>query len=186
MLRAKLSAKLIGAVRAALAFLALVTTCEAVAADFSVESAGGRFSFSERDPGHGFRAAEAFVNCNLPGQWELGNQFLVKSRIDFTAGWLGRDGQGAVTGSAGPAFAFRYNGLPLWLETGSSPTLISRHDFGDLHLGGAYQFTTHVGLAWDITPRWRVEYRFEHISNAGIYKQNPGVNLHAFAFGYQF
>jgi hypothetical protein len=127
-----------------------------------------------------------FVNSNLPLSWDLGNNFFLKTRMDLTAGWLGRSAEDAATASLGPALALKYRKLPLWLEGGSSPTLISRHDFGRKDLGGALQFTTHIGLSWDITRHWRLGYRFEHISNAGLETPNPGVSLHAFAFGYVF
>jgi len=134
----------------------------------------------------GFRAGEAFLDCNLPVSWQLGDSFSLKTRMDFTAGWLGREGLDAVTSSAGPAFVLKYKDLPLTLEAGSSSGLISRHEFGSVDLGGPVQFTTHIGMSWDITRHLRAGYRYEHISNAGIYKPNPGLNLQAFAFSYIF
>src|SRR5207253_2887239 len=129
---------------------------------------------------------EAFLDCTLPISWKLGNDFSVTTRMDFTAGWLGRGGESAAIASVGPALVLKYKTLPLSLEGGSSSTLISEHDFGGANLGGPYQFTTHAGLTWDFLPRWRVGYRFEHISNAGISKPNPGLNLHTFGLAYVF
>ena len=147
---------------------------------------GGRFGFPAKGTSEGFRLAEGFVDCNLPLSWRLGNNFLVKTRIDFTVGWLGGGGKEAATASAGPTFVLRYKDLPLSLEGGSSSTLLSRHEFGDQDLGGPFQFNTHIGLSWDVTRRWRIGYRYDHISNAGIYRPNPGLNLHTFAVSYVF
>jgi hypothetical protein len=134
----------------------------------------------------GFRSGEAFLDCNLPGSWKFGDGFAVKTRMEFTAGWLGREGLNAFTGSAGPMFVLQWDRVPLTLESGSSSTLISRHDFGSAQLGGPYQFTTHVGLTWDVARHWRLGYRFQHMSNAGIYLHNPGLNIQAFSLGYVF
>jgi hypothetical protein len=154
---------------------------------FSLDSAGARFGFAATHAARGFRAGEGFLNCNLPVSWELGNSsFSVKMRMDFTGGWLGREGLNAATSSVGPAFVLQHDRVPLALELGSSSTLISRHDFGSENLGGPFQFTTHVGLTWDIARHWRLGYRYEHISNAGLYAHNPGVGLHAFSLGYVF
>jgi hypothetical protein len=153
---------------------------------FPLESAGGRFGFPVTDGSEGFRAAEGFINCDLPLSWDLGSDFRLKSRLDFTAGWLARGGEDAATTSAGLTMALKYNKWPLWLELGSSPTYISRHEFGGRDLGGPLQFNTHIGLAWEMTRRWRLEYRYQHISNAGIDKRNPGLNLQGIGLGYLF
>jgi len=154
--------------------------------EFSLESAGARFGFPAKGASEGFRSAEGFLDCNLPVSWQLGNNFLVKARIDFTVGWLGGGGEDAATASVGPTFVLRYKDMPLSLEGGSSSTLLSRHEFGGQDLGGPFQFNTHIGLSADVTRRWRIGYRYDHISNAGIYRANPGVNLHTFAVSYVF
>jgi hypothetical protein len=153
---------------------------------FSLESAGGRFGLPARHGSEGFYFAEAFLNCNLPVCWELGKDFNLRTRIDFTAGWLGRNADDAATSSVGPTFVLSCRGMPVSLEAGSSSTLISRHEFGDKDLGALHQFTTHIGLDWDFAPRWRLGYRFQHLSNAGVAKPNPGLSFHAFAFSYVF
>jgi Lipid A 3-O-deacylase (PagL) len=153
---------------------------------FSFDSVGARFGFAATHSVRGFRAGEAFLDCNLPVAWQLGELFSLKTRMDFTAGWLGREGLNAVTSSAGPAFVLKYKDVPLALEAGSSSGLISRHEFGSVDLGGPFQFTTHIGLSWDITKHFRAGYRYQHTSNGGIDRSNPGLNLHAFACSYVF
>jgi hypothetical protein len=101
-------------------------------------------------------------------------------------GWLTRHSDNAVTGGAGPVFVLEREGWPISLEAGSSSTLISRHDFGDVHLGTPFQFTTHIGLSWQFCSYARLTYRFEHMSNAGIAEPNPGANFHAIALAYLF
>jgi Lipid A 3-O-deacylase (PagL) len=161
----------------------------ALAADtqhFSLESTGARFGFGATEACRGFRSGEAFLNCNLPVLWEPVTNLFITIRMDFTAGWLGRDGENASMASAGLTLVFRYKDLPFSLEAGSSPALMSAHDFGGLDLGDTFQFTTHAGLNWDITRRWRVGYRYQHTSNAGLANHNPGLNLHSFGLSYLF
>ena len=145
-----------------------------------------RFGFPAKGASDGFRSAEGFLDCNLPVSWQLGNNFLIKTRMDFTVGWLEGGGEDAATASVGPTFVLRYKDVPLSLEGGSSSTLLSRHEFGGQNLGGPFQFNTHIGLSWDMTRRWRLGYRYDHISNAGIYRANPGLNLHTFGMSYVF
>jgi Lipid A 3-O-deacylase (PagL) len=76
--------------------------------------------------------------------------------------------------------------FPLSLEGGVSPTGLSRYDFGAKNFGTYFQFTSHLGLNWDILPRVRLSYRFQHMSNAGLSRHNPGLNLHMLGVSYLF
>jgi hypothetical protein len=168
--------------------IAMTITCATIARgeSFSIDSIGGRFGFSTEEKSSGFLLTEAFVNCNLPATFELHTNYLMHFRLDFGVGWLGRSGADAATTSAGPTLVLERRGVPLLLEMGASSTLITRYQFGDKNLGGPVQFTTHVGLSWQATRHWRVGYRFEHMSNAGLEHPNPGVHLHTFAGSYVF
>jgi hypothetical protein len=41
-------------------------------------------------------------------------------------------------------------------------------------------------LNWDFATHWRLGYRFQHMSNAGLSQPNPGLNMHMFALSYLF
>jgi hypothetical protein len=156
------------------------------AADFSLESAGVRYGFPNDGRSQGFNQAEAFLNSNLPWRWTLGTNWPLQSRLDATAGWLGRYPFNAAVVTLGPSLILRYKDFPLSLEGGASLTGITRDEFGSKDLGTRLQFTSHIGLNWDFAEHLRLGYRFQHMSNAGIREPNPGLNLHAFAVSYLF
>jgi hypothetical protein len=156
------------------------------AGDVSLESAGARYGFAADGRSQGFQQAEAFLNCNLPWHWTLGQNWPLQSRFDASAGWLGRQPFNAAVISLGPALALRYKELPASLEAGANVTGITRDEFGTKDLGSQFQFTSHIGLNWDFAEHWRAGYRFQHMSNAGIHEPNPGLNLHVFALSYLF
>jgi hypothetical protein len=170
------------------ATLAALITCATVARgeNFSIDSVGARFGFSPEQNSSGFLLTEAFTDCNLPFSFELQSKYLMRFRLDFGVGWLGRSGADAATTTAGPTLVLQRRGVPLQLEMGSSSTLITRYHFGDTDLGGPVQFTTHVGVTWQAARHWRVGYRFQHLSNAGLEHPNPGVHFHTFACSYAF
>ena len=72
------------------------------------------------------------------------------------------------------------------LEGGVSPTFLSQYEFGSRDFGTDIQFTSHIGLNWDFAPHWRLGYRFQHMSNAGLASKNPGLNMHLFGVSYLF
>jgi hypothetical protein len=156
------------------------------AGEFRLESAGGRVGFPANPSAEGFHQAEAFVNWNLPWHWDLGRDWRLQSRLDVSAGWLGRGPDNAAIATLGPSLALGWQRLPVSLEGGISPTVISLEHFKTKDLGTDFQFTSHLGVNWDFASRMRLGYRYQHMSNAGIGQNNPGLNLHLVALSYVF
>jgi len=153
---------------------------------FTLESAGARFGFPGNYSAAGFHQAEVFADFDLPWNWDLGKEWWLETRVDFSAGWLGGSAGNAFIGSAGPAVVFGHGKFPVTFEVGVGPAVLSHHEFASKNLGTWAQFTTHAGLNLDMGPRWRLNYRFQHLSNAGLSTDNPGLNLHLVGFSYVF
>jgi|GEM_PF-6962771 len=64
------------------------------------------------------------------------------------------------------------------VSTGLKPSLMTNHIFNDFDLGGTFNFKSHIALTISPNKQINLGYRFEHISNAGLYEKNPGVNFH--------
>jgi hypothetical protein len=99
---------------------------------------------------------------------------------------VGNNRSDAAAGTLGPLLALGRERFPISVEGGSGPTLLSRWDFETKDFGDPVQFTSHIGLYWDIAQHWRLGYRFQHMSNAGISQRNPGLNLQVMALSYRF
>ena len=156
------------------------------AEDFRLESVGARGGLSANSSGQAFNQGDLFANWNLPWGWDLGKEWHLQSRLDLSIGWLGDRGNNAAIGTVGPSLVLGHERWPVSMEGGVSPTLLSRTGFGSKEFGTDFQFTTHIGLNWDFAPHWRLGYRFQHMSNAGLASKNPGLNLHFFALSYVF
>lgn len=152
---------------------------------FSLESAGARYGIPANNQARGLQQAEIFSNYYLPWLWVFG-RFEVQSRLDLTMGWIGGHDQNAFVGTLGPSLQFRWRNIPLELDLGSSPTVLSTHEWGKLDVGTELQFSSHAGIDWNITRHIRIGYRFVHMSNAGIREPNPGVNMHMFGLSATF
>jgi len=156
------------------------------ASDFCWESVGVRQGISSKRGEDAFYQTEAFANWRLPWAWEYSSGWEIATRLDLTAGGLLHNEEVGFVGTLGPSFTFGYKDFPLRFDAGSSPTLLSRDEFGHTNYGVPFQFTSHAGFALDLGKHVIVSYRFQHMSNAGISEHNPGLNLHAFGFGYRF
>jgi len=153
------------------------------AEDFLVGARGGT-SF-EKDAGN-FRQVEAFEGVNLPWRCNSGFGLSFQPRVEVSEGCIDGGSEGGFIGTLGPVIELRERRFPVTLDFGVSPTLLSRYNFNQRDLGGRFQFTDHAGLDLHITKYFTVGWRFQHMSNAGIYKRNPGLNLQMLSASYSF
>jgi lipid A 3-O-deacylase PagL len=137
------------------------------------------------DPGR-FRQMDAFAGWNLPWRWNSYCDLSLLPRLETSAGVLDGGSVAGFVGTAGPVLELRKGNLPLSIEGGASPTLLSRYRFDSRDLGGRFQFTDHIGLNWNFSEHFDLGVRFQHMSNAGIYRRNPGLNLEMLSFAYTF
>lgn len=131
-----------------------------------------------------FALVEASLQKTYPWQKELGIGVL-KPRWNVSLGYLEAAGEGSALLSAGADLVYELADGLVAFDVGFRPMLLSDHNFDEENLGGALQFGSHAGVALNID-RFVLDYRFEHISNAGIYGRNPGVNLHMIGVGAKF
>jgi hypothetical protein len=158
-------------------------TCHTGAQGYLVGVRGGT-SF-ENDAGN-FQQADVFTGMYLPWSWGSQNGLNLKPRAEISAGWLDNEGDSGFVGTLGPVVELRWGKFPVTLEGGVSLTGLSRYNFKDRDLGGWFEFTDHVGLDWHVTKNFTLGWRYQHISNAGIYKRNPGLNLQMLSASYAF
>jgi hypothetical protein len=132
-----------------------------------------------------YHAAELYLLKVLPWTLSFAEQAVLSSRFDLGATYLAGTDEKSGMLAAGADLV-----LGLWdggveFELGLRPTWLFDHTYGDDNFGGGMQFTSHAGLAinWQ---KMALSYRIQHISNAGIYDNNPGLNLHMIGLGYRF
>jgi len=153
---------------------------------FGLESIGGRAGFSSNKRSEDFHQAEAFLDWATPWDWEIGRGWTERTRLECSVGWLGARGEDAAVLTLGPEVAFGYERIPIWFDIGMSPTLITRQVIENTDFGTQVQFTSHVGVYWDVWAGVRLGYRFQHMSNGSMAYHNPGLNLHMFALSISF
>ena len=176
--------KLVGVLAAGVCLCGVLPRVGAVS--WSLDEAGVRFAFPATRMHLRFYQSEAHVLFDPHCELNLGRGWCVRAGADFSAGALTKGPDTAFVGTAGPVVSLRRDDFPVEMVFGSSPTYISRYEFGRVHLGVPFQFTSHAGLHLRLTAHWTVSYRFQHMSNASISPHNPGLDLHSVGFGYRF
>ena len=130
--------------------------------------------------------AKWFANGDwyLGGYWELGAAY-----------WDGEDGR-TGNDSLGdfhvtPVFRFqRGEGASIapFLEFGVGAHVHTDDSIGDKDFDIPFAFGSHVGggLRFGQRQQFELLYRFQHLSNAGLGDDNPGINFHVLHLGYRF
>ena len=178
-------------VRLAITFLILIlTVINPVAADTGSVSKETRWeigaqagpSFNDKDASFG--QYEALLNYKLPWRWDLASVGL-GMRVISTLGSLHGGGDVGAIGSLGLGFVLG-DGHDLNLRVGSAATYITEDKYGDENLGTHFQFTSHIGLTYRFWDELSARFRVQHMSNAGLSDDNPGVNIIMFGLHYAF
>jgi lipid A 3-O-deacylase len=161
-------------------------TATSPAGEFKLGAAGIRYGIGGNSSSWDFNEGEVFADWDLPWRWDLGHDVWLKLRLDSSAGWLGDHAKtGAIVG-AGPGVRVGREHFPLSLEWGTNPTILGEEHFAGKDFGSAFQFTTYVGVSFDLGAHVRLGYRYQHMSNAGLSENNPGLNLNMFSLDYVF
>ncbi len=148
---------------------------------------GLRAGISDARSDQDFREFELFGTLGLPwgagqdGDWRLG------SRLNASLGLLWEEeSKAGLIVALGPGLNLESPGGGWQVEAGIGPALLSRHDFGEEDFGGVLQFISHAALRWRPCACCSLGYRVQHMSNAGLYRSNPGLNLHMLQFALHF
>jgi hypothetical protein len=144
----------------------------------------GGWSFNDDE--ESFNQAGIIAAYRLPLQWQRWDVLNVSTRLTAMASVLDGGGDTGLLGTLGLELVIGLGDSPFEFRTGGGATLMSRYKYGDEDLGGAFQFTSYVGLEYRFLETLSGYARAQHMSNAGIYSENPGVNLMMIGLRYRF
>ena len=79
-------------------------------------------------------------------------------------------------------------GFQPFAEFGIGAHLHTEDSIGDENFDIPFAFGSHLGLGFRFGPRSKYEflYRFQHLSNASLGDDNPGINFHVLSLGVHF
>lgn len=171
-----------------LAFLGPCLCTENVWAGRSSCEAGLRAGQSFNGGDEDFNQYDVVIRYGLPWSWQWGPAVQVDTNLAAAAGVLEGGGDTGVVGSMGFEFVFgsARPKCPFELRAGSALTLISDHKYGDEDLGGPVQFTHHISLHYWFLENMSAMARVQHMSNADIYSENPGLDMVMLGLIYRF
>jgi hypothetical protein len=149
---------------------------------------GGQAGVSFANGDESFRLVEVLARYGLPWRWDWGRSVRLAPGLTAALGVLEGGGDLGLTGSLGLELVLSPadESFPFELRLGSAVTLLSREAFGDEDFSGPVQFTEHIGLYYRMTEALRIMVQGQHMSNAGLYDRNPGLNAVMLGIVYRF
>lgn len=119
------------------------------------------------------------VGISLPWRWSPSPGLRLRPRLSLAGGFLEQRDRRHSFFSIGPSFELSSTRHRGFFDFGVSPTLIGRSTYGDERLGGSFQFTSHFAFGLHVGARdnHSIALRWQHLSNAGLSGDNPGLNL---------
>jgi lipid A 3-O-deacylase len=173
-------------VRRVIIFLLLIfSAASASAGENNWNTAGIRAGFSDQSTEKYFSKYQAYAAFSLPWKWRSEKGWILGTFIEINAGVVTSEGN-AFVGSVGPGLYLMTPGQGFAIVGGVYPTYLGQSKFGTEDFGETFQFTSEIGFNLNFCRYWTVGYRFQHMSNAGIASENPGLNTHMLELGYQF
>ena len=172
-------------VRIILFFAFLLSSTAGYASKKTTFELGARGGINDNRNYEEYTAGEIYLLKDLPWQISLTKAAILRTRLDAGVTVLEAVGEHSVMLAIGGDLFVPILDDRLEVEVGLRPAFLHDYKIGDDNFGGNLQFTSHAG----ITLRWHemsLSYRIQHTSNASIYEQNKGLNLHLIGLGGRF
>ena len=124
------------------------------------------------------------------GDWNLGAS--VEFSVAYWDGEEGRTGEDSLVDfGLTPVLRYQRNpagGFAPFAELGVGAHVHTEDGIGNKNFDIPFSFGNHfgVGARFGAQSRYELVYRFQHLSNAGLGDDNPGINFHAIQLGYHF
>lgn len=133
-----------------------------------------------------FNLYEAIGSVKLPWSYAWDSGWSLKSELEITAGNVRAAQDNGFLASAGPAIAVAIPQGWMSLVLGVRGAYLNDYQFGGEDLGGNFSLIEELGVEFRIYLGIKASYRIQHLSNAGIYDNNPGLDMHIFELRYRF
>lgn len=137
------------------------------------------------------------LRWDLGGNWWRAANWGLVSYLELSAAYW--DGEAGTTGEndlfdVGLTPVLRWQrdptqgGIAPFIEFGVGVHGHTEDGIGDDDFDIPFAFGTHVGggVRFGAQGRYELVYRYQHLSNAGLGDENPGINFHVVQLGYHF
>lgn len=133
-----------------------------------------------------FEQFDVFAIMGLPWEQESPSGWEARLQLRGSAGALRGAGDTGFITTLTPGFSLKIPSWRLIFDGGVGGALISKWEFGRQDIGGPFQFIAHGGVGVQLPWNMVVGWRFHHMSDATIYRNSRGVDLHMLEVSYSF
>ena len=154
------------------------------AQDLPIYSFAVKGGFSVNDYGSDFTHFEGAFDYKLPVQIIFNENFGIEVAATISTGIMSSRNRNGLLIGAGPKILVKVIKSYFVISLSSLPTYVTRDLYRDFSIGGKFHFLSQIGFNLFMNRNISLVYNFQHISNAGFERPNPGVNFHMIGVRY--
>lgn len=156
------------------------------AAEDSIFDISARMGFDAYSDVEYFHLYEIDGRMGFSPYIEWGGGWSLKPALVSAVSVLHAAEEDGLMAGIGPRLELTFPWNRLTAYATGRPSVLSEHQYGNVDLGGWFTFATDVGIRIDLGEYLMIGYVWEHISNANIYNNNPGVNFNVIELSLKF
>jgi hypothetical protein len=164
----------------------LALAAPAKAEDFPLKGLGLEYSVENYRDGHDMDNYAIYASLGTPWNWQLSDNFRLDTEIQSTAGDYKVNEDDFPYLSLGVNFRLRYSDFPLHVQFGTAPTYLFDDESETFDAGGNLHMTSHFGIISSPLAWLDLGLTYQHTSNAGTNKSNPGIDILSLDLSYRF
>ncbi|MEW6765935.1 MAG: acyloxyacyl hydrolase [Pseudomonadota bacterium] len=126
------------------------------------------------------------MGVELPWHWTLNSNWVLRTRVELALARINGEGNSATLAGIGPSLRLEPSSGRWYFDLGVRPGYLEEASYGDLDLGGQFQFESSLGVGYRLSEFLSVNYELVHISNGGFDDPNPGWNGHRLGLNFDF
>lgn len=124
-----------------------------------------------------FSQYDVLVLRDLPWSRRWASGRTLRTQLNLRAGVIDADGETGGLVAVGPSVAFTRPASRFGFDAGINLAWLSRDRFGARDFGQALQFISSIGVKYRLGGALSIGYRLQHMSNAGLDRTNPGLDM---------
>ncbi len=109
-------------------------------------------------------------------------------RVEPTLEYFTKEGHQMFVGGSSLVLRFvaPHKGITPFVDMGAGANFSTRNNFLGRRLGDHFLFDLILGGGFNLGKRYSISYRYRHLSDAGLFTYNDGIDSHYIVFGVYF
>ncbi|TCI02213.1 acyloxyacyl hydrolase [Corallincola luteus] len=154
--------------------------------EFPLLGLGAKYGIDDFSDGHDIENQAVYANLGTPWDWQVSDNIRMDTEVQSTLGRYKVDEDYFGYLMFGVDLRFQYADFPVVVKLGTAPTYLFDDESEEFDAGGPLHMTTHLTVLANPVKWLDIGVTYQHTSNAGTNKENPGIDVLSLDVSYRF